>query len=419
VALNAALENSFALEDCWVHITKEDDPQFEAGDAPHRQLISGHSGPAAMAAVAGTHLRVTMLRHPVERFCSHVLHGFRHHRFGITTDAYASVDHAFACLRAGERQVYQNVYLCEVLGDPSAQPPWRVGEQELDQFDVVALAHRQRKLLQILSHLCGTLPGIGNWTLNASTNKEQLQALAGRVLDHVSYFRDEIDTFLLAEERFSRQYEAFIRTLFDDALDLRVVTDDIVEHRLLERHLARLGEQPPADEFHLEMTGGQPGHGWWWRECNDRLAYRWLGPECVSVAYLPPLARRDYDLAIELVAIASGRILSELAIQIGSHRLEHRFEVVSDDPLDVKYVLRGTVRAAMLPKDGRPVALRIICPETVPVLTSNRISYSASTAGYDARPVSLAIARIRLESRPLVESRSQNAGQPATAKTLR
>jgi hypothetical protein len=399
VALNATLENGFALDDCWPHLTKEDDRRFTSGGEAHRRFISGHTGPAAMAAAAGTHLRVTMLRHPVERFCSHVLHGFRHFRLGIVKDAYASVDDAFEALRAGEQQMFQNSYLCEVLGKPSYQPRWRVGERELDCFDVVAVAHQQRKLLHLLSHKCGMLPGFGNWKLNASSNREQIHALAGGVLDHLDEFQDDLDTFSLAEERFNQQYDTFVEQLFEEVSNRGIVTDDMVEHRLLQRHLNRLGKLPAADGRQLEMTGAQPGHGWWWRECNERLAYRWLGPELESVAYLPPLVRRDYDLTIELVAIASGRILSELSIRVGSHHVEHQFEVVSDDPLDVKYVLRGVVRAGMLPGEGRPLTLRIVCPETIPTLVSQQIAYSSSTTGHDARPVSLAIARVNFEPR--------------------
>ena len=84
---------------------------------------------------------------------------------------------------------------------------------------------------------------------------------------------------------------------------------------------------------------------------------------------------------------------------MAGHRVDFHFEEVSQDPQDVKYVLRGVVREEMLPPDGEPLALKINCPEAIPALANNTISYTASTVGYDVRAVSLAVARLSLTPR--------------------
>lgn len=399
VALNAALENSYEAADCHVHIAADDDHLFLQPANPLHRFISGHAGAAVAAAVAGTHFRLTMLRHPVERFFSYIMHGFRHQRAGVTLHAYRDVDHALGTLRDQVFQAYQNPYLLETLGK-SMDQPWAVDLATLGEFDLVGLSHRQRRLLHLVSDRCGTFPISGDWRHNVSLNREALHELARRIEPHLHYFAHDIETFRLAENRFAQRYAAFVERLFDGVADPRLVTDDMVEERLLKRRFdawRRRGKA--ADHIRIEMTGPQPGTGWWWRETNERVSYRWLGPELESTAYLPPVERRDYDLRIELVAIASGRIAAELAISIAGHRIEHRFEEVSQDPHDVKYVLHGIVREEMIPGDGEPLILTITCPEAIPALANNTMVYSPSTSGHDVRAVSLAIARLSLTPR--------------------
>jgi hypothetical protein len=399
VTLNAALENSFELSECQVHISPDDDEQFSQPSTPPCRFISGHAGPVATGAVAATHCRMTMLRHPVERFCSYAMHGYRQHREGVTEHAYRNVDHALGALREGLPQAYQNAFLCEALAAPVTRP-WPVDRATLDQFAVVGLSSQQRRLLHLVSDCCGTLPMTNDWRLNVSSNREALNELSRRITPYLTYFAEDIETYRLAEQKFAERYATFVESLCGDVADPRMVTDDMVEQRLLDRHFDRWRNSGKAtDQVRLDMTAPQPGSGWWWREINERLSYRWLGPELESTAYLPPVERRDYDLTIELVAIASGRILAELAISVAGHRVDFQFEEVSEDPHDVKYVLRGVVREDMLPPDGEPLTLKISCPEAIPALASNTISYASSTVGYDVRAVSLAVARLSLTPR--------------------
>jgi hypothetical protein len=301
-------------------------------------------------------------------------------------------------LRERVFQAYQNPYLLEILSKPTAQP-WVVDRTLLEQFDLVGVANQQRRLLHLVSDCCGTFPITGEWRHNVSLNREAIHELVRRLRPHLHCFADDMETYHLAESMFAERYAAFIDRLFSDVADPRMVTHDMVEERLLECRFEVWRGRKAADHVRLEMTGPQPGPGWWWRETNERLSYRWLGPELESTAYLPPIEPRDYDLRIELVAIASGRIASELAVSIAGHRVEHHFEEVSQDPHDVKYVLHGIVREAMLPRDGEPLALKITCPEAIPALAKNTMVYSPSTAGYDVRSVSLAIARLSLTPR--------------------
>jgi hypothetical protein len=399
VALNAALENSFDLADCHVHISEDDEEYFSQQPRSMHRFISGHAGPVATGALADTHHRMTMLRHPVERFCSYALHGYRQYRAGVAQHDYRNVDQALGALREGLLQAYQNGCLCAAVL-PSATRPWPVDRATLDQFAVVGLSSQQRRLLHLVSDCCGTFPVTSDWRLNVSSNREALNELASRITPYLSYFAADVETYRLAELQFAERYAAFIERLCGDVADPRMVTDDMVEQRLLERRFdvwRRSGKA--ADHIRREMTAPQPGPGWWWRETNERLSYRWLGPELESTAYLPPVERRDYDLSIELVAIASQRILAELAVSVAGHRVDFQFEEVSQDPHDVKYVLRGVVREDMLPPDGEPLTLKISYPEAIPALASNTISYASSTIGYDVRLVSLAIARLSLTPR--------------------
>ena len=403
-SLKAVLENQFAAQECLVNVPDEVSSEYQRPSDVDRRFVSGHFGENVFRLVEGTHWRTTLLRHPVERFCSQALHWMRHHQLSASAElSFASAQAAVDALLAREPLQFQNHYLCLALGKAPIRKGrcdhWLVRSRDLDAFDHVGIADRPRKMLHVLCHRFNWPPAPFHWRLNQMTNREQLWELADLIVPHLSLLDDDMETYRLAEQRFEGEYRAMLQALFPEVSDFEGLTDELVETRLLRRFKSHIRERNAVgtDDIRWDMSSPAFGTGWWWRENNGKLAYRWLGPEKETVAYLPPLRTgRTYGFDLDIVAFASPRVYGEFSICIGDHVCKHSLREVSQDPQAVKWVASGVIPRNALPEDGEPLEFRIRTPETLPVLSQYQLEHSQSTTAYDTRDVSLAIAGLRI-----------------------
>jgi hypothetical protein len=410
-SLSAILENYFSVQDVSRHLIGSEARLVTSRSQVPGRLVMGHFAHNLWELFDHDNdwAFVTVLRHPIERYISQTKHWIRAQRnlangYRIS-DAIAEVSQPrrdrYLAVQQENCQT-QNCYLRAATNhvdwDSVQLDQWEFSKSDLSEFQVVGLADDFRRFLHLLCDLFGWPAAFHQIRLNQTSDNLDDSELHALVQNNARFFQEDLDTYAKAKELFQDRYTSFLKRLFPEVHDLRLITDSMVEQSLNARFLVNYEEHlpGPVNEVHWTMDKPLFGHGWWWRQHTGKIWYRATGPQTLSTIYLPPLySGRDYTLAIEVVFFASDLIAQDFSVTINKHRCELHIRHVSDDPDDVKCVLEANVPSSVC--NGKdPLVMQIKLPETKPVLAGNRITHSDATVDWDTRLLGVGIAAIRI-----------------------
>jgi hypothetical protein len=412
-SLSVILENYYSVNDLSPHLVGRVAKTIHSRTQVPGKLIMGHFAHNLWKLFGDDFAKVTVLRHPVERYLSQVQHWIRAAR--RTPDdplLFSSPEQADVELNLPDRNKFiefeqencqtQNCYLRAVFEqvDWSTIPldRWTISDVELKKFDLIGIAEDFKRFLYLLCDLFSWPASFQQLRLNQTPSHQDQRQVHEMLKSNLHRFRDDMETYNQAKRLFDQRYHAFLRSLFPDHENLDLVTDSMVEESLNHRFVDNIQFHfpEPLEELHWSMDQPMFGQGWWWRQHSGKVWYRSTGPQTTNIVYLPPLrGGKDYRFEIDIVYFASETIAQKLEVFVNGLRCCHSIRNVSQEWDEVKSVIEGSLPANVAYGTG-PVILKFKLPETKPILANERIQHSEATFDWDTRLLGMGVADIRI-----------------------
>ena len=412
-SLSVVLENYFSVNDLSPHLVGRIAKTIHSREQVSGKLVMGHFANNLWKLFGDDFAKVTVLRHPTERYLSQVQHWIRAARRNPDDRLlFASPEQAEGELNSPQRHKFiefeqencqtQNCYLRAVIDqvDWSTIPldRWTISADELNNFDLIGLAEDFKRFLYLLCDLFSWPASFQQLRLNQTPSNTDQRQIHEMLKSNLNRFRDDMETYYQAKRLFNQRYDAFLRSHFPDQENLDLVTDSMVEENLNKQFVDNIHVHfpKPLEEIHWSMDQPMFGQGWWWRQHSGKVWYRSTGPQTTSIVYLPPLrGGRVYRFEIDIVYFASETIAQHLEVFFNGLRCEHTIRNVSHDWDDVKSVVEGSLPENVT--DGNcPIILKLKVPETKPILANERIQHSEATFDWDTRLLGMGVADIRI-----------------------
>ncbi len=414
LSVTRILENYFCAADCQLHLSGPDARQIRSPEQLSGKFVTGHFAHNIWRLAGKEFAKLTVLRHPIERYVSQVNHWMRssrdihNHKLPQNSIVEAELEltspSRYWFIHSREQHCqFQNCYLKAASDDIDWEKTpiskWPAAELNLDSFDIVGIVGDFQRFLHLVCDLFKWPAAPFYFQLNQFNEAKESKELSVMVRSHLDLFEEDMKLYRSAIDRFNDRYRSFLRAKFPGIRDLDSITNSMVDDALNEQFLEYsrnyLGDATDRVEWSMDLPCY--GRGWWWRQYSGKVWYRCTGPQRVSTIYLPPLLPEfDYRFLIDVVFLASDAISKGLKIFIDGHPCTYRQMQASDDPDDVKIVLEGFV-PRVCTRSGRPIVLSFHLPETKPVLAQTRIEQSEATDAWDTRLVGLGIGTIRIE----------------------
>jgi len=412
-SLSVILENYFSVSELSPHLVGRVAKTINSRDQIPGKLVMGHFAHNVWKLFGDDFTKVTVLRHPAERYLSQVQHWIRaashnpHDRLFFDSPAQAAAE-----LNSPDRTRFleyeqencqtQNCYLRAVFQkvDWSTIPldRWMTSDDDLRKFDLIGIAEDFKRFLYLLCDLFSWPASFQHLRLNQTPSNQDKRQIHEMLKSNLHHFRDDMATYDQAKRLFNQQYNTFLQSHFSDHENLDLVTDSMVEESLNQRFVDNIQFHfpEPLDGIHWSMDQPMFGQGWWWRQHSGMVWYRSTGPQTTSLLYLPPLrSGKDYRFEVDIVYFASETIAQNLQVFVNGLRCEHTIRNVSHERDEVKSIVEGSLPPTAAYGNG-PIILKFKLPETKPILATERIQHSEATFDWDTRLLGMGVADIRI-----------------------
>jgi hypothetical protein len=292
----------------------------------------------------------------------------------------------------------------------------------LADIQIVGLTEELERVMQLVAFRSGWPPPPRGWRINrspgpaaASVRKLTAAAEEAQIRPHLAL---DDHLYALARQRFWADYCAMLDKLCPDRAPFTAATtvrDDDVQDWLRrdyrERHVRHLSGHATS----IDVTAESPlrGEGWWWREVPGAFAaYRWSGPGNTASLFFEPLAPGlDYELTVDVMGAADESTWEGLALEVNGQPVPAAQErVAAPAPGAPSLRLRARLTPDLVATRDGMIRLTFRVPETKPAHRHIMVLETFDTYNPDERHKGLAVHRVKIEPRPVPETRRPPEG---------
>jgi hypothetical protein len=257
---------------------------------------------------------ITMLRHPIQRVISDIRQVERlpeHHLYELyhSIDLLTFVHHEAAAPEM--RNLHTQMIAPNTTQRASEHHPVRVHDVErakehLDSFEFFGLTERFDDSVALLNYTFGWRPTRQSVMLNTAPKEAAKKPLPQNVIDSIIELNQyDLQVYEYACQRFEKRYRQMMFELLD-------------RHALSNSKAPELTSNTPVV---VSVIDPMPGYNWHSCEVVDNYAYRWTGPENVSVVDVYLRSDLSYRLEMHVITTITEAILNSLELRINGHQL--------------------------------------------------------------------------------------------------
>lgn len=395
------LEDQFPCEDTCPATLKAQFQHITSEELKRYRLYRGHLSYIDIPGIVSAEKRVvnvTVLREPVARVISHYeyirrMPGDPHYE-AVKEMSLEEFAYKLPVGKVGKNvQVYYVAKLLKYnLHRVPPEETLAIAKESLDQFAFVGLLERFQDSLFLLSYIFGWKPILNSRKENAASSptKKLSETIPESTLEAIreNTLLDK-ELYSYAEEIFTQRFDAMVQDLVEkygrlvetpEPLSPDTKPNSEILRQLLELHAQERYRQlhlPPSTAAIYDFCQPLRGIGWQRRECPDNPedpAYRWIGPGTEASLDLPVNAGDETEFHLELRAICTWLIpsdlLESLTVEVNGHPIA--LYTLYRDP-GVK-LMQGKVSAEVIAAAEPFATVKLWANRSVPINSLNPLS---------------------------------------------
>lgn len=289
---------------------------------------------------------ITMLRHPLERVISNMLHIGRYPEH-VYHERYKSMDLLAFLHSASEMRNLQTRMIAPPPDkDVDIYSYWDAtpGDLEralerLEQFEFCGITERFADSVSLLTYTLGWRPVTKIDSLNAAPESSKKTPMPQKVIDTIIELNEK--DFVLYERA---------QKLFD-------VRYNQMLFELLDAHYLSVFNAPapaPSPSISVDISIPMPGDNWHTYEQYEEYGYRWTGPKTTSTLDLILQQRISYTVELQVVMGITEDVLNSLKLEVNQHLIQLEYERG-----DHGLIFRGVIPASYLSTEFRVTRLML------------------------------------------------------------